>query len=86
MEPDLYRLMLGADDTLWADDADLKFGCRGRRTLGQIHRRPVDELGEDDHAARLGGIAQPRVANLQTPVLPGRAPAQAARPAAHLVS
>src|SRR6516164_9249092 len=63
MESDLYRLVLGADNTLWANDADLEFAYRGRRALGQAHG-PLDELGEDDHAARLLGVAQRRGPNL----------------------
>ena len=59
VEPDLYRLVLGAGLSLWADDADLEFGYRGRPALRQAHG-PLDELGEDDHAARLLGVAQRR--------------------------
>ena len=45
--------------SLWADDADLEFGYRGRRALRQAHG-PLDELWEDDHAARLLRVAQRR--------------------------
>jgi len=63
VEPDLDRLVLGAGLTFWADDTDLELGYRGqyggrRRAVRQHHRGRVDELREDDHAARLCGVAQ----------------------------
>src|SRR5215468_2075341 len=64
MEPDLYRLVLGADNPLWADDADLQFGYRGRPALRQAYGS-LDELGEDNHAARLLRVAQRRGPNLR---------------------
>src|SRR5215472_14334119 len=42
VKPDLYRLVLGADNPLWADDADLEFAYRGRPALRQRHG-PLDE-------------------------------------------
>jgi hypothetical protein len=50
VEPDLYRLVLGAANTLWADDADLEFGYRGNRALGQRDSKAIDEFGKDNHA------------------------------------
>src|SRR5215469_15644631 len=49
--------MLGADNTLWADDTDLKFGLRRCRALRQLHGL-LEKLGEDDHAAWLLRVAQ----------------------------
>ena len=37
-----------AYDTLWANNADLKFGHGGKTTLRQCHGPRVDEFGEDD--------------------------------------
>jgi hypothetical protein len=33
VKPDLYRLVLGAGNTLWADYTNLEFGYRGNREL-----------------------------------------------------
>jgi hypothetical protein len=55
--------VLGAANTLWADDADLELSCRGRRAFRQCHRSPVDEFGGRSRPP-LGGIAQCRSPNL----------------------
>jgi hypothetical protein len=34
VEPDLYRLVFGAGDTLWAHNADLEFALRGHPPSG----------------------------------------------------
>jgi hypothetical protein len=45
VEPDLYRLVFRAGNTLWADDADLEFGCGSRPAFRQRHG-PLELLGE----------------------------------------